>query len=173
MYTSMIVDKTTEAITEIWREYHATRDCISAIIPADSYTQLHTKASLCPFFLYPLPRDSGYEFLYSQFSGHRCFFTSLINYQRHGENAPVCLTLSHYTELQESKGIVLMAGEVDANVLTILEAQFLANQLQLYYAGDDQERYALVRQFNHDPEHFSYQKLVEQLQNSGIKLQKQ
>ncbi len=32
-------------------------------------------------FVHPLPRDEGYEFFYSQFSGHRCFFTSLINYQ--------------------------------------------------------------------------------------------
>jgi hypothetical protein len=34
-----------------------------------------------------------------------------------GENAPECLSLVHYTELMESKGIVLMAGEYDKNTL--------------------------------------------------------
>lgn len=55
-------------------------------------------------FVYPLPRDEGYECIFGQFSGHRCYFTSLINYQQYQENAPVALTLTHYTDLQHSKG---------------------------------------------------------------------
>ena len=55
-------------------------------------------------FLYPLPRAEGYEFMFSQFSGHRCHFTSLINYQQHQENAPILLTLTHYIDLQNSRG---------------------------------------------------------------------
>ncbi len=117
----------------------------------------------------------------------------------HAENAPVSLTLTHFTEFQESKGnsllysvcvcnvvsgIVLMLGELEANNLvrifslshydcflclqSVLEAQYLANQVQLFYASDDVERYALVRQFNHDPQNFDYQKLIEQLNNAGI-----
>jgi hypothetical protein len=34
-----------------------------------------------------------------------------------GENAPECLSLVHYTEFMESKGIVLMGGEYDKNTL--------------------------------------------------------
>ena len=56
---------------------------------------------------------------------------------------------------------------------TTLEAQFLANQLQLYYASKDQERYSLVRQFNHSPQDFDYSTIIAQLQNSGIQLQKE
>lgn len=37
--------------------------------------------------------------------------------QAHKENAPECLNLVHYTDLAESKGIVLMVGEFDKNVL--------------------------------------------------------
>jgi hypothetical protein len=39
--------------------------------------------------------------------------------------------------VQDEKGVVLMAGDLDENV-TLLDAQFLANQLQLYYLGDDE-----------------------------------
>lgn len=54
-----------------------------------------------------------------------------------------------------------------------LESQFLANQLQLYYATEDKERYSLVRQFNHSPENFDYNTVIAQLQNSQIQLHKQ
>ncbi len=52
-----------------------------------------------------------------QFEGKEAHFTTLINYQAHQENAPECLTLTHYTDLAEEKGIVLMVGEFDTNVL--------------------------------------------------------
>ena len=68
-------------------------------------------------FLFPLPRDQGYEFFVVQFLGQEAHFTSLINYQAHKENAPECLNMMHYTEMAESKGIVLMVGEYDKDVL--------------------------------------------------------
>ncbi len=51
-----------------------------------------------------------------------------------------------------------------------LEAQFLANQLQLYYASNNVDRYAQVRTFNHDPDDFDHRALIDQLENSGIQL---
>ena len=51
----------------------------------------------------------------------------------------------------------------------MLEAQFLANQVQLYYTTGDRERFALLKQFNHSPEKFNYQDLIEQLQSSSVK----
>ena len=68
-------------------------------------------------FLFPLPRDMGYEFFVVQFLNNEAHFTSLINYQAHKENAPECLNMMHYTELAEDKGIVLMVGEYDKDVL--------------------------------------------------------
>lgn len=68
-------------------------------------------------FLFPLPRKEGYEFIVVQFEGKEAHFTTLINYQAFTENAPECLSLVHYTELAEEKGIVLMVGEYDTNIL--------------------------------------------------------
>jgi ATP synthase F1 complex assembly factor 1 len=67
--------------------------------------------------LFPLPRKEGYEFVVVQFQGNEAHFTTLINYQAYEVNAPECLSLVHYTELAETKGIVLMVGEYDTNVL--------------------------------------------------------
>ena len=73
---------------------------------------------MSPFqFLFPLPRKEGYEFIVVQFEGKEAHFTTLINYQAFTENAPECLSLVHYTELMEDKGIVLMVGEYDKNIL--------------------------------------------------------
>ena len=38
----------------------------------------------------------------------------------HKENAPECLNMVHYPELAETKGVVLMVGEYDKDVLVSL-----------------------------------------------------
>ena len=49
-----------------------------------------------------------------------------------------------------------------------IEAQFLASQLQLYYGTNQADRYALVKQFNHDPQNFDYKQVLAQLQNTSV-----
>ena len=44
-------------------------------------------------------------------SGHNLFIKA------HKENAPECLNMVHYPELAETKGVVLMVGEYDKDVL--------------------------------------------------------
>lgn len=81
-----------------------------------------------------------------------------------------------------------MLGEVDTNSLvrvvnvtnfnmqllllssfqSTFEAQYLANQVQLYYGTHQADRYALVKQFNHDPQNFDYNSLLAQLQTANI-----
>ena len=78
-------------------------------------------------FLFPLPRDMGYEFIVVQFLGHEAHFSTLINYQAHKENAPECLSMVHYTELAEEKGIVLMVGEYDKDVIVSIETSLLTD----------------------------------------------
>ncbi|XP_062509858.1 ATP synthase mitochondrial F1 complex assembly factor 1-like isoform X2 [Corticium candelabrum] len=101
------------------------------------------------------------------FSGHLCFFTALATFQSLGENAPILLTVTHYPELKNSKGIVLMKGDFTSDLST-LEAQFLANQLQLYYTSRDKARWSLVRNFNFSPQDFDYMLLIKQLERSEV-----
>ncbi|XP_045113058.1 ATP synthase mitochondrial F1 complex assembly factor 1-like isoform X3 [Portunus trituberculatus] len=120
------------------------------------------------YFVLPLPRDKGYEFIILQFAGHEVHFTSLVNYQAYKENAPECLTLVHYPDLKEERGIVFMHGEYNKDILNAFEAQFLVNQLQLYYGGGDKERTALLEKFHHSPGQFKHMELVEHLEKLDL-----
>lgn len=163
MHLDKLQDKTAEEITEIWREHHRTKDSVCAVIESKKYEQMMERAKSCPLFIYPLPREMGYEFMFAEFSGNQCYFTSLINYQTLGQNAPWIMVLTHFPELKDSKGIVLMVGEIDTNALSVFEAQGLGYQVQMYYGSDKQERANLLNLFNHDPSKFDHMDVVNEL----------
>uniref|UniRef100_A0A3P9LNZ1 ATP synthase mitochondrial F1 complex assembly factor 1 n=1 Tax=Oryzias latipes TaxID=8090 RepID=A0A3P9LNZ1_ORYLA len=164
----MIEDKTGEEVAELWMKYYSSKDTISAAIPSNIYEVMFSRSKSCPMFLYALPRKEGYEFFVAQWSGHELHFTSLINVQTLGENAPSQLILYHYPELKERKGVVLMMAEMDSKFVTVQEAQCLANQVQLFYGTQRQETYRLVETFNHHPTDFKHMSVIAELEQSGL-----
>lgn len=167
MKMDLLNDKTVDEIKHIWLEYHKTKDVIAAVITKDQFDQLMQRAKEYPLFLIPIPRSEGFEFIMLQFAANTVHFTPLLCYQAHKENAPECLNIVHYTEL-EDKGIVLMRGEYDINVLNAQEAQCLANQLQLYYAQNSESKLALLEKFNKHPDSFRHMDLIDELSNLSI-----
>ncbi|XP_055364223.1 ATP synthase mitochondrial F1 complex assembly factor 1 isoform X2 [Betta splendens] len=163
----MTRDKTGEEIAELWMKYYSTKDTISAVIPTQTYEVILHRSKSCPMFLYALPQKEGYEFFVGQWSGHELHFTSLINVQTLGENAPSQLILYHYPDLKE-KGVVLMTAEMDAKFITVHQAQCLANQVQLFYGTQRQETFRLVENFNHHPEDFKHMSVIAELEQSGL-----
>eukprot|EP00039_Didymoeca_costata_P028309 m.20624 g.20624 ORF g.20624 m.20624 type:complete len:282 (+) comp6903_c0_seq1:20-865(+) len=163
----LIKELPTEAIEELWKERHREIDCVGACIPVDVYNDLKLKAKECPMFIYPVPREEGIEFFLSQWFGHQCAFTSLLEYKVHQSEARPYLLLNHYTELAESKGIVLMNGDVDDKI-NVADAQMLSYQLQLFYLGG-KENYQLVKDFNLNPQEFDYRKAVDRLDRMQMK----
>ncbi|KAG1048940.1 hypothetical protein G6F43_008705 [Rhizopus delemar] len=118
----MLLKEDAESIAKIWTQYHADKDGISA-------------------FILPMPRETGLEFYFLQFQSHQCYITSLLEYKSKGEKARPFLTITHFPELLEKKGIVLMKGNINDNpkrMLSTGNAQFLAFALQRFYASDDQ-----------------------------------
>lgn len=158
----LVEDKDAAEIRTIWEEYHKSKEVISATIPKETYALLQQNMQLCPTFLFPLPRSQGYEFIMCQSYAHTIHFTPLLAYQVHKENAPECLTMVHYTELAD-KGIILMRGEFDKNVLDGQEAQCLANQFQMYYSGKDAAKLQLLQTFTKNPDTFKHMDLIAQL----------
>lgn len=113
-----------------------------------------------------MPRETGLEFYFLQFQSHQCYITSLLEYKSKGEKARPFLTITHFPELLEKKGIVLMKGNINDNpkrMLSIGNAQFLAFALQRFYASDDQRKLKLVKLFNNCPEKFDYHKLLKEV----------
>ncbi|NXD11779.1 ATPF1 factor, partial [Nothocercus nigrocapillus] len=168
LHVEMVREKSAEEIKQIWNQYFSAKDTVYAVIPAEKFDLLWKRAQKCPSFLYALPRKEGYEFFVGQWSGTELHFTSLINFQTQGENAPSHLVLYHYPELQKEKGIVLMTAEMDSKFLVVHEAQCLANQVQLFYATDRSETYELVEIFNHRPSEFKYMSVIAELEQSGL-----
>ncbi|CAG5034225.1 unnamed protein product [Parnassius apollo] len=163
----LVKDKDALEIQSIWEEYHKNKEVISAIIPVELYTTLQQKMREYPTFIFPLPRSQGYEFIMSQCYGQAVHFTPLLAFQVHKENAPECLTMVHYTELSD-KGIILMRGEYDKNVLNGQEAQCLANQFQMYFCGKDKAKLQLLETFNKKPDSFKHMDLISELENISL-----
>ncbi|XP_037326149.1 ATP synthase mitochondrial F1 complex assembly factor 1 [Pungitius pungitius] len=163
-----IRDKTGEEIAELWMNYYSTKDTISAVIPTPMYELILSRSKSCQMFLYALPQKEGYEFFLGQWSGHELHFTSLINVQMHGENAPSQLILYHYADLKDQKGVVLMTAELDPKNITVHQAQCLANQVQLFYGTQRKETYRLVETFNQHPADFKHMLVIAELEQSGL-----
>jgi len=168
MRTDLLADVSAEDISQLWTKYWSERETVSAVMASDVFDAMSSRMKEFPLFLYPLPREQGYEFFMSQFTDEHCFFTSLLNYQVNGEDAPWQLCFKLYPELKESKGLVLLACEFDNSALSVLEAQYLAQLQQLYYASPTDTRVKLLRDFNHFPDSFKYMDVVKEIEDGGI-----
>ncbi|XP_068155548.1 ATP synthase mitochondrial F1 complex assembly factor 1 [Drosophila tropicalis] len=164
MKLELLADKNSEEISQIWLEYHKTKDVLAATLTTAQYNTLMERAKEHPIFLLPLPRSEGFEFIMLQFAANTVHFTPLLAYQVHHENAPECLTLVHYTEMQD-KGIVLLRGEYDTKVLTAQEAQCLANELQMFYYKTDENKLKLLDTFTKRPDEFKHMDLIKEVEN--------
>jgi len=115
-----------------------------------------------------MPRDTGLEFFFLQFQAHQCNITSLLEYKTKGEKARPFLTITHYPELADTKGIVLMRGEINDNpkkMISTANAQFLAFAVQQFYSTNNPTSVKLVETFNVSPEEFNYQDLIKEMEN--------
>ena len=117
MKIELLESKSKEEIGQIWTQHLSTKEGLCAVIPASTFQSMKDLYQVHKTFILPLPRKEGYEFVVVQFSGNQAHFTTLINFQAHAENAPECLTLVHFVDLVEAKGIVLMKGDFNPNVL--------------------------------------------------------
>lgn len=168
----LFVDKSADEISKLWTEYWAGKDTVCAVINRDVFDSMTPRIKDNPMFLYPLPREQGYEFYLAQFTDMHCFYTSLINFQVHGEDAPWQVCFKFYPELKDSKGIVLMTSEFDNSQLNILEVQYLAQLQQLFYASPSEERAELMRLFNHQPDNFKYMDVVKEIESGDFIIRK-
>lgn len=159
----LLADKSAEEIGVIWTEHWMHKDAVAAVIPYDVYKAMEKRFKEFKTFLFPLPRDMGYEFVIVQFQGSEAHFSTLINFQAHKENAPECLGMLHYTDLAESKGIVLMVGEFDNKVLGAKDAKFLADMLEIYYSRPSGRKLELLQKFTNSPALFRHMDLIEEL----------
>lgn len=163
MKVELLVGKTPEEIALLWTQYWKNKDAVSAVIPVETYNNMEKRFREFNTFLFPLPRDQGYEFVMVQFLGREAHFSTLINFQAHRENAPECLGMIHYTELAESKGIVLMVGEYDKQVLGAKEAKCLADLVEIYYSRPSERKLEILTKFTKTPHLFHHMDIIDEM----------
>ncbi|KAI9188124.1 hypothetical protein H9P43_002515 [Blastocladiella emersonii ATCC 22665] len=157
MHLDKLKDESAEVIEKLWVGFHANHDNISAVIPRDVYLTLHARAKKYPMFVLPVFRGEDAENYLMQHEGHQTFFTSLLAYKTHGGEAPVLLTLTYYTDLMESKGIVLVHGEGDTKQCPLETAKRLTQGMRNFYVNDE---FSLVEQMYTSPNDFSFDSVL-------------
>ncbi|KAG2200088.1 hypothetical protein INT47_007733 [Mucor saturninus] len=164
----LLLKEDNDKIIKIWTQYNCDKDGIYAVIPVATYSKMYQTSQKYSLFILPLPRETGLEFFFLQFQSHQCNLTSLLEYKTKRENARPFLTITHYPELSESKGIVLMRGDINdkpKKMLTNSDAHYLAFALQQFYSTDDPHKIKLVHLFNTLPEKFDYHMLIKEMES--------
>eukprot|EP01090_Pellita_catalonica_P008173 TRINITY_DN1887_c0_g1_i2.p1 TRINITY_DN1887_c0_g1~~TRINITY_DN1887_c0_g1_i2.p1 ORF type:complete len:216 (+),score=28.23 TRINITY_DN1887_c0_g1_i2:39-686(+) len=165
VFVDKLREETPERIAEIWNRKHQSLPCVSAVIPTKKYKEFKEKALDYPRFVFPVPRNQGFLQVMqeAQMEVDTILFTNLADFQESGKHAPISLSLLYYTDLQESNDLVLLRGDVDTKKLTTIEAQYLVNQLQIWYQIDT-AKFELIKQFNDSPEGFDFDEVIKQVQ---------
>ncbi|KAL2255611.1 hypothetical protein VTK26DRAFT_3019 [Humicola hyalothermophila] len=136
-----------------------------------------------PQFVLPVPHpEQGAEMHFLQWTWDAAsrsatvLFTQLAEYKARGEFAAPHTTVTHYTDLAEAKGVVLMHGAVVADRgVRVEDARWLVMCLQRFYGGWDgagendrvareraEERRRLLEWFGKGDQRFSVEKLMEE-----------
>ncbi|KAJ3096321.1 hypothetical protein HDU97_006022 [Phlyctochytrium planicorne] len=158
MKVDMLANESPENITEIWNHYHSKRDgFISGVMTGDFYKKFSERAKTFPFFVLPIPRDSGYEFFFMQVAKGNLYFTPLLEYKTKQEHARPHLVLNHFDEFADSKGIVLMNGEIFSKVLKPDDAKILVYLTQMFYVTGSARKLQLLEDFHLRPSEFDFQ----------------
>lgn len=93
--------------------------------------------------------------------------TGLEDYKARGTQASPYFTVTHYTEFAESKGVVLIRGDVVfTSKLNDSEAKWLLETTHSFYLND--LRYKLVEQFNKETHEFEFKDVLRALEMPTI-----
>lgn len=100
-------------------------DRIGSAMSATEYAHLSARAKASPMFVLPLVKPGhGFHTLLLQCQLPHVLFTTLEEYKHVGVGAPPHFTITHYTELADSHGLVLTRGDViNSNVLNVAEVR--------------------------------------------------
>jgi len=179
-------------IGNLWTAYHGSRSggtgrgFLSAVVPLTSYEEMVNEARRYPTFVLPLIRPTtedgapGYEFYFLEWSLHptenpenspisTILFTSLAEYKLRQSYAQPHLVITHYTELAETHGIVLLRGELtpisndgQQYRLSQEDAHLLAFGVQRFFLprSRDAEHGELLRVFHESPREFKWENLI-------------
>lgn len=83
------------------------------------------------------------------------------------------MNVIYFDDLVESKKVIFEMTEVDHNNLKLEEANFLLNQMKLYYlkSKENDDKYKLINCFNKMPNDFKHMDIVKQIELDNLKVE--
>eukprot|EP01080_Neovahlkampfia_damariscottae_P007670 gene7670-12136_t len=166
---NLLLKEPYEQIVHIWNSYHEFKlDLISDALKSSSFKILKERGNECPNFVLPLQKKRGYINYYLQFQKDYILFTSLREFQLKGDQAHPVISLSHYDELEKTKDLTLLRGEVNEKIITREESMNVVKMMYQFYFKDNLY-YRFVEPFNKRPNEFNYEKFLEEVEHSKPK----
>jgi ATP synthase F1 complex assembly factor 1 len=162
----------------IWETHHAdaSRGRLGATLGAGAWRAVQAlaakkcgcEAALCacrladappsPLFVLPVPKgppqSGGFLTLLLQWQLPHLVVTTQAEYLRHGSRSAPHLVVTHYTELLESKGLVLCRGSVTSGELSVAEAAAVLGHAHAFYSSPEKQR--VVAAFNRGAPDFKF-----------------
>ncbi|PHH62378.1 hypothetical protein CDD81_7174 [Ophiocordyceps australis] len=179
-------------LTAIWRLRHAkSSKSVCAVIPAATYRAMERVAIDVPRFIIPVPCASNRGFVIHllQWMIDRptrtstVMFTQLAEFKMRREFALPHTSITHYLDLMDKRGIVLMQGQVvGGRGITPNDVHWLTMCMQRFYGAWDAEseesmtperreraakRRELMDSFSRGDNSFKYEELLEEVMSLG------
>lgn len=155
--------KSPDELADIWDDFHLGRGHIGLSMNSKLYHLMEQRAADCRYFVIPLWKGSGYTTMFVQAQMPHMLFTGLEDYKARGTQATPYLTATYYKEFADSKGLVLIRGDVVfTSKLSDEEAKWLLEAAQSFYLND--VRFKLVERFNKQTREFEFKDVLKALE---------
>eukprot|EP01061_Rhynchopus_euleeides_P027368 TRINITY_DN44525_c0_g1_i1.p1 TRINITY_DN44525_c0_g1~~TRINITY_DN44525_c0_g1_i1.p1 ORF type:complete len:240 (+),score=125.87 TRINITY_DN44525_c0_g1_i1:141-860(+) len=138
------------------------------VISAEAHNVLHQRLKENPYFVIPVFRDKGLFNVVTNFQtgeDDMILCSPLGEWQKLQDAATVHMTIQFFTELKQSKGIVLVRCEIRDNHLTKQDCMFVTHCLMKYYTMP--QNFKHVETFNKDPNQFNYHNYLKQMRDEA------
>ncbi|KAJ3227130.1 hypothetical protein HK099_003349 [Clydaea vesicula] len=161
-----------DGIESMWNQFHDTRrGFLSSSFDSNFFDTLSTRSKSFPTFVIPLRKGGEYDFYFLHFKENRVFYFKLLEPK---DKSKACLVVTYFTDLKDSKGVILIQGKIDCDKnnglqkLKLHEARELINQMQNFYVTGDEKKFKLLEKFNKSFDDFDYQELIAETQQLRI-----
>jgi len=152
------------------RSFHEARSAhqVGLVLSAGEYVRMQERARQSPMITLPVPKSEeqgalvpdAFVTVLVQAQLPAILATTVADFTEHGANAPARFQVTVYTELAEAKDCVLVRGDiVDKGLLEWQDAAQLLRDICAMWIDD--ERYQHVHAFNHVPEQFQYDAVLQ------------
>jgi hypothetical protein len=158
-----------ETIMNIWLDHHKQFvQYYGRVISTAAYNAMRPRLEKSRYFVVPIFRDKGLFNVVTNWNEDIVGVVPLGEFQKLGDHATVHMTIQFFTELSQSKNLVLVRCEIQDQVMMRQDCVFLTSMLLRYYTMPHlYENW--VETFNKRPNQFDYHAYLRNMKDEAQK----